>query len=348
MSQQMGSGRQHAIHLPNLHREVVDKFELFKQAMLESPHVAKITASMEEPTGQTQDANTFSIEGVSEGEKQLFLFPVDQDFLRFYDLEILHGKDFPVQYNPRDSAEYFVLNETAALMLTEQPEQLVGKKLTLDFPYPGFIWPGPVRAIVKDFHLSGLDYEILPMVIFPNYTWLMCFSVLPSGDPEPVLEHLESVWKELFPSFPLDYQFSSSLIEELYEPELIQISMLTVFSFLSIVISGLGLFALSGLFMHRRIKSASLKKILGARLYQVMLPELLYYFWLALVSSALSIPISLFLMERWLRNFKYRTDIPLWIFPACAAILIIFSWISVFYHTLRLARINPVEFIREQ
>jgi len=348
MSQQMGAGRQHAIHLPNLHREVVDKFELFKQAMLESPHVAKITASMEEPTGQTQDANTFSIEGASEGEKQLFLFPVDQDFLRFYDLEILHGKDFPVQYNPRDSAEYFVLNETAALMISEQPEQLIGKKLTLDFPYPGFIWPGPVRAIVADFHLSGLDYEILPMVIFPNYTWLMCFSVLPSGDPEPALEHLETVWKELFPSFPLDYQFSSSLIEELYEPELIQISMLIIFSFLSIVISGLGLFALSGFFMHRRIKSASLKKILGARLYQVMLPELLYYFWLALVSSALSIPVSLFLMERWLRNFKYRTDIPLWIFPACAAILIIFSWISVFYHTLRLARINPVEFIREQ
>jgi putative ABC transport system permease protein len=348
MSQQMGATRQDAIHVHNLHREVVDKFELFKQTMLESPHVSKVTGSMEEPTGQTQDANTFRIEGISEGEKQLFLFPVDQDFLRFYDLEILHGKDFPAQYNPRDSAEYFVLNETAARMISEQTEQLVGKELALDFPYPGFIWPGPVRGIVKDFHLSGLDYEILPMVIFPNYTWLMCFSLLPAGEPEPALEHLQTVWKELFPSYPLDYQFSSSLIEQLYEPELIQISILMIFSTLSIVISGLGLFALSGFFMQRRIKSASLKKVLGARLYQVMLPEFLYYLWLAIVSSALSIPASLFLMERWLRNFKYRTDIPFWIFPACAAILIVFSWISVFYHTLRLARINPVEFIREQ
>ena len=79
-----------------------------------------------------------------------------------------------------------------------------------------------------------------------------------------------------------------------------------------------------------------------------VLPELLYYLWLALISSAVSIPASMFLIERWLRNFKYRTDIPIWIFPLCAGVLILFSWIAVCYHTIRLARINPIEFIREQ
>ena len=186
------------------------------------------------------------------------------------------------------------------------------------------------------------------MVIFPKYIWLMCFSILPTGDPEPALEHLRLVWDELFPAFPLEYQSSTLLIDQLYESELIQIRLLLIFSILSILISGLGLFALSGFFMQKRIKSATLKKIHGARLHQVILPELFYYLWLALISSAISVPVSLFLIERWLRNFKYRTDIPLWIFPACAAILILFSWISVFYHTLRLAKINPVEFIREQ
>lgn len=348
MSEQLGASAREAIHIPNLHREIVDDYEIFKQAMLESIHVERVTGSMEEPTGQTMDANTFDIDGVSEGEKQLFLFPVDQDFLRFYKLEIVQGSGFPEDYNPHDSMEYFVLNEAAARMLGVPAEDLVGKVLELDFPYEGFIWPGPIQGIVKDFHLSGLDYEILPMVIFPKYTWLMCFSVLPAGDGESALEHLQLVWEELFPSYPLDYKYSSSLIEQLYESELVQINLLLGFSVLSIFISGLGLFALSGFFMQRRIKSASLKKILGASIRQVMLPELLYYLWLALVSSALSIPVSLFLMEKWLRNFKYRTEIPIWIFPACAAILIIFSWISVFYHSLRLAKLNPVEFIREQ
>ena len=348
MKQQLGASNPEAIHLPSLHREIVNDFEIFKERMMESPHILNVTASMVEPTGQTQDANTFEIDGVDEGEKQLFLFPVEQEFLRFYDLKMIHGEDFPVYYNPLDSIEYFVLNETAARMITDQPEELIGRELELHFPHPDLIWPGPITGIVEDFHLSGLDYEISPMIIFPKFAWLWCFSILPAGNPEPALEHMRSVWDELFPDYPIDYYFSSALIERLYESELTQISLLLGFSILSIIISGLGLFALSGFFMQKRIKSAALKKINGAKIHQVLLPELIYYLWLAILSSALSIPISLFLIERWLRNFKYRTDIPVWIFPACAAILVLFSWMAVFYHTIRLARINPVEFIKEQ
>ncbi len=348
MDQQLGASSQEAIHLHSLHREIVNDFEVFRERMMESPHIANVTGSMEEPTGQTMDANTFEVDGIDEGEKQLFLFPVDQEFLRFYDLRMTHGSNFPAYYNPNDSLEYFVLNETAAQMISDQPEDLIGRELTLHFPHPDLIWPGPITGIVEDFHLSGLDYEISPMVIFPKYAWLWCFSVLPAESPEPALEHLKTVWEELFPSYPMEYYFSASLIEQLYESELIQIRLLFSFSILSIIISGLGLFALSGFFMQRRIKSAALKKINGARIDQVIFPELRYYLWLALLSSVLSVPISLFLMERWLRNFKYRTDIPVWLFPACAAVLILFSWIAVFYHSMRLARINPIEFIKEQ
>jgi putative ABC transport system permease protein len=344
---QLGASAKEAIHIYGLHRTIVDQFGTFKEMMLESPYVAAVTASMEEPTGEAMDANTFEIGGIDEGEKQLFLFPVDEDFLRFYNLEVIHGTGFPEQYDPLDSAEYFVLNETAARMITDTMENLVGSKLTLHFNYPGFIWPGPITGIIRDFHLSGLDYRVSPMVIFPKYTWLYCFSVLPSGDPEPALEHLRKVWKELFPSFPLDYSFSSDLIEQLYRSELTQINILWIFSILSIIIAGMGLFALSGFFMQKKIKSAALKKICGAGVPRIIFPELLYYLWLALLSTLISIPASLFLMERWLRNYVYRIELPFWIFITCAGILIVFSWIAVFYHSWRLARINPVEFIRE-
>lgn len=348
MERQLGSSDGEIIHIHSLHRAIVDKFTLFKQRMLESPAVASVTASMEEPTGQAMDANTFEINGIDEGEKQLFLFPVDQDFIRFYDLEVLYGRDMPVEYDPSDSAEFFVLNETAARMISDRMADLPGSELNLHFNYPGFIWPGPIVGIVEDFHLSGLDYEIQPMVIFPKYTWLFCFSVRPSGETGPVLDHLGQVWKELFPSFPLEYHFSSILIEELYRPEVIQIRILLIFSILSVIIAGMGLFALSGFFMQKRIKAAALRKIAGARVHRLIVPELLYYLWLALLSSAIAIPASLYLIERWMRNFRYRTELPLWIFPLCILVLVLFSWIAVFYHTWRLSRINPVEFLREE
>ncbi|MGW8314470.1 MAG: ABC transporter permease [Bacteroidales bacterium] len=348
MQEQLGAGHPEAIHIPDLHRSVIDQYPLFKQKMLESPHIHMVTASMEEPTGQAMDANTFEIDGMDEGTMQLFLFPVDEDFLRFNDIEILEGSGFPEDYNPLDSAEFFVLNETAARMITADPDALLGSQLTLHFSYPGFIWPGPVTGIVKDFYLSGLDYEIQPMVIFPKYTWLFCFSILPEGDPEAALMHLRKVWMELFPNFPLDYKFSTTLIEDLYEDELVQINILIAFSMLSVIIAGFGLFALSGFFMQRKLKSAALKKISGAGIRQLILPELVYYLWLALLSAVLSVPASYLLMEQWMRNFKYRINIPIWIFPVSALILVAFSWIAVMYHALRLARINPVEFIRER
>ena len=226
MTRQLGASSREAIHLPSLHREIVNDYELFKERMMESPHIASVTGSMEEPTGQTMDANTFEIDGVDEGDKMLFLFPVEQEFLRFYDLNMLHGSNFPVYYDPEDSAEFFVLNETAAKMISADPGDLIGRELTLHFPHPDLIWPGPITGIVEDFHLSGLDYEISPMVIFPKYAWLWCFSILPAGDPEPALEHLRSVWDKLFPDYPLEYYFSSALIERLYASELVQIRLL--------------------------------------------------------------------------------------------------------------------------
>jgi putative ABC transport system permease protein len=205
-----------------------------------------------------------------------------------------------------------------------------------------------VTGVVRDFYLSGLDYEIQPMVIFPKYTWLFCVSVLPAGDPEPALIHLKMVWEELFPTFPLDYKYSSALIESLYSDELAQMDIMKVFSILSIIIAGMGLFALSGFFMQRKIKSAALRKINGARMIELIVPELKYYLLLVLLSSALSVPASYILIEQWLRNFKYQIGIPVWIFPVSAMILVVFSWLSVLYHSIRLARVNPIEFIREQ
>ncbi len=113
------------------------------------------------------------------------------------------------------------------------------------------------------------------MVIFPKYTWLYCFSILPGKSEETGYGTSENGLGRTIPRYPLEYYHSSTLIENLYESELVQITILLVFCVLSIIIAGMGLFALSGLFMQRRVKAAALRKINGARIHQIILPELL-------------------------------------------------------------------------
>ena len=62
-----------------------------------------------------------------------------------------------------------------------------------------------------------------------------------NGNSSALIEHLGTVWEELFPDYPLEYQYSSTLIEHLYESELEQIRILMVFCIISIIIAGMGL-----------------------------------------------------------------------------------------------------------
>jgi len=347
-SMQMGADDPETIQIPNLHRKIIDQYAVFREKMMASPQIDNVTGTMEEPTGLTMDAVEFSIDGIEENEERLYLFPVEENFTRFYNIKVLYGEDLPASYNPNDTFEYFVLNETAARMIAGMNlESLIGRKITLDFFYPGLIGPGRIGGIVEDFYLSGLDYEISPMVMFPKHIWLYCFSVRIKGDHKAAEAYLKQVWDDLFPDYPLRYYYTQDLINEYYKSEITEIKIRMVFSIISILIATTGLFALSGFFMNRKLKYAAIRKIHGAGILNIMLTEMLYYLYIALISSAIAVLPSYFLIERWLRNFFYKLPVPISLFVICALCLVIFSWISVFYHTWKLAKMNPADVLHE-
>ncbi|MBN2697855.1 MAG: ABC transporter permease [Bacteroidales bacterium] len=348
ISEQMGSKDPSTIQIPNLHRYVIDRFPAFREAILKSPHFPEVTGTMEQPTGLAMDAVQFQITGMPETGQRLYLFPVEENFIRFYDIPVICGDDLPVNYHPGDSTEYFLLNETAALMIAGSNfENLVGREIDLDFAYPDLIGDGRIMGIVKDFYLSGLDYEVIPMIIFPKYTWLYCFSLRINGNHDEALAYLESVWNDLFPDFPLNYQYTQDIIDDYYRSEISEIKIRSVFSILSFIIAGTGLFALSGIFLNRKLKYAAIRKINGASLFHILIPELLYYFYMALIAGAIAVIPSFFLMEHWLRNFVYKLKIPVSLFLLTTLVLVLFSWISVIYHSWKLAKSNPVDILRQ-
>ncbi len=347
ISNQIGSNDSTTLQIPNLPRPVVDQYTLFREELMKYPVIEEVTAMMEEPGGMAMDAFPYQIEGLPETEDRLFVFPVDENFTRFYDLEILAGNDFPTHYNTEDTTEFYMLNETAArLHSSGDYENLIGREITMTFSIKGYIYPGEIIGIVEDFHLSDMEREISPMIIFPEYTWLWCFSIRFAGDTETGLQKLRQVWQKLYPDYPLRYFFTTDIYRELYATEYTILRVLMVFSLLTLIIAGTGLFALSGFFMQRKMHAAAIRKINGASMYRIIRPELGQYLWLAILSSAIAIPLSWLAIERWQENFAYQAGIPIWIFPVITFFLVLFSWIAVIYHSVRLANLNPTEFIK--
>lgn len=349
IGQQIGANDSTTIQISNLPRPVIDDYEIFRDALIKYPVIGDVTAMMEEPGGMAMDAFNYSIEGLPEREDRLFVFPVDENFIRFYDLNILAGKDFPEKYDTGDTTEFYILNETAAkLQGSDDYEAIIGRKLHLDFSTEGFIYPGEIIGVVEDFHLSDMTREISPMVLFPEYTWLFCYSVRLNGDTEQGVRVLRETWDRFYPSYPLRYMFTSDIYSEVYATELTELKLLVIFTILSVLIAGTGLFALSGFFLQQKMHAAAIRKISGAQMSRIILPELLQYLLLAMIAALIAFPAAWFSIDSWQDNFAYQPLPPYWIYPATAVFLVLFSWISVMYHMVRLARLNPVDFIRNE
>lgn len=57
-------------------------------------------------------------------------------------------------------------------------------------------------------------------------------------------------------------------------------------------------------------------------------------------------PVVLYVMNKWLQNFVYRTEIKWWFFAVAGLTVLIVTLVTVSLHSWRIASKNPVETLR--
>ena len=119
-----------------------------------------------------------------------------------------------------------------------------------------------------------------------------------------------------------------------------------IFSILSVLISCLGLFGLATFSTQRRTKEIGIRKVLGSGESGIVLLLAKEFLRLVLLSLAVAFPVAWFAMDKWLREFVYRTTISPWIFAATAAAALLVAFLTVSYQTIRAAIANPVNSLR--
>ena len=120
------------------------------------------------------------------------------------------------------------------------------------------------------------------------------------------------------------------------------------FMFLSLLISALGMFAMSVSYTDLQSKQIALRKVMGSTVegavWELSRPFLL----LSLLSSVIAVPISIKGMREYLEPFYYRIDFPWWVLVVAVLISLSVAVLSVLWQTLSVARRNPVESIRTE
>ena len=154
--------------------------------------------------------------------------------------------------------------------------------------------------------------------------------------------------KNINPAFPFTYKFSDTEYTALYKSEEITGRLSVIFAILAIFISCLGLMGLSIFTAEQRMREIGIRKVLGASvgtLFSLLSKD---FMTLVGISFLISIPLSWWSMHKWLQQFAYHTNIPLWTFLMAGIMAAIIALATVSIQTIRATRTNPIKSLRSE
>jgi putative ABC transport system permease protein len=121
-----------------------------------------------------------------------------------------------------------------------------------------------------------------------------------------------------------------------------------VFTAIAIFIACLGLFGLVTFTAEQRTKEIGIRKVLGASVSSVVVLLSKNFLKLILIAIVIATPIAYYLMDKWLQDFAYRTNIEWWIFVASGIIISVIALLTISYQAIKSALMNPVESLKTE
>jgi putative ABC transport system permease protein len=348
LSSGLGKMSSDILAIKKLNWEVRYKYKSFREKALQDPLIKNITASIEEPSGETVDAmqvESTAIDDIHE-DNPLYVLSVEDNFLDFFGLSLIAGRNFS-PYNPDRKGEDYILNETAVKKLGWTNDEAIGRPFKIKFDTPDIFYGGTVVGVVKDFHFNTLKQEIKPYVLFQKPIFYLCFLIqVDSARKTEALASLRKIWDQELPDYPFQFEYISDLYNSAYKKELAQNKLTSFFSILATVIICLGLFSVTSVLVSRRTKEIGIRKINGAKLSEILLMLNSGFLKCFIIAFIIACPVAWYTMHKWLQNFVYHTELKWWMFAVSGLLVLTVTLLTVSLQSLKAAMKNPVEALR--
>lgn len=341
-NKQLGYTKEQTLVIP-IDNDDIYKFVLnHKPELLAQSQVEAVSMMSGEPGGFF-DGHMFDVEGHAQKWHFRTEF-ADFDFARTLGLKIIAGRDFSPQY-PTDTLQATLINRTAAAKLGWTPQEAIGKWLKNTVRDST---NRTVIGVVEDFNFLSLKETIEPLVIAPNDDRRAALIRLRPGNLSATVETIRQLYAKTRPAYPFEYHFLDQQFDQMYQTDLRQQTILSIFAGLAIFIACLGLFGLASFAAQQRTKEIGVRKVLGASVGSIV--GLLSRDFLKPVGIAilLASPVAWWVMDRWLQNFAYRVAIEWWPFALTGLLAVGIALLTVSSHSIRAALVNPVKSLRSE
>ena len=319
--------------------------EPLKDKLLQNPSITDVTFSdnlivsdQKMGWGRTGD----------DGE-QIFMevLPVTDDFVRFFNLQIIDGRDFRESDNQSETG-VFIANETFINMF---PQYHVGSQVG------GHVDNTEIVGIVKDFNFKSLQHAMGPLVllIWGKTQWRNFGVMYVKTAPESDFKEISSYIKEAVCAFDptrepdqVSVRHLDEWIENMYQSEQSLGKLITIASFVALLIAIIGIIGLVFFETQFIRKEIAVRRVNGATVGSILKMINKKYLIMAGASFVIAAPVAYWLMTAWRKGFAYQAPVPVWIFLVALLAVAAITLAVVTLQSWRAANANPVESLKNE
>jgi putative ABC transport system permease protein len=341
-NKQLGYNSEQTVLVQMDNNDIYQNMNLFKTSLQNDRLVESVSIMSGEPGGYF-DVHMFDVEGHTERWQSRTEF-ADFECVKTLGLKIIAGRDFSSQY-PTDTTDAVLINRSAAAKLGWTPEQSLGKWIKNTVRDDA---KRRIVGVVEDFNFQSLKQDMDALVISPAVDWRVALIKLKPGNIQAGLDVIKNVYSKAAPAYPLEYRFLDQQFNALYENDLRQQTILTIFAALAIFIACLGLFGLASFTATKRIKEIGVRKVLGSSVQNIVLLLSKDLLKPVIIATLIAIPVAYYAMNDWMQNFAYKTAISWWIFALAALLTFSIAFITVSIKAIKAAVANPVKSLRTE
>ena len=266
---------------------------------------------------------------------------VDYDYLQTLDIPLLKGRFFRREY-PTDSLSV-VINEAMVKEFGEKDPLNIRFVINDSLHFS-------VIGVVKDFNFEGMEESIEPLTFFMNSKKPLYHAYVKVAPGH--LAQSYTIVKAAWNKFEPDTEFLGSFLDENIERTLVKernmTTMISSGSILAIILSCIGLFAISLLVVSQRQKEIGIRKVVGASVSTITLLLTKDFLKLVGIAFIIATPIAWYATSQWLQDYAYRIDLTIWIFLMAGTIALIIAVFTISFRTIQAAIKNPVESLKAE
>lgn len=340
----LGFDKEQLLRLELSGKEQFAKAPVLIEALTKRQEVAGAGMANASP-GQSINKNIFQVED-SEGkmvERGVDLYFADYYFVKTMRMSIVQGRDFSHDI-PSDSLYGVLVNESMVKRMGWKDP--IGRRFTAGQQNQ---IEKRVVGVVKDYHQRSLYEPIEPLIIILSDQNNYVFVRTNPGDIGKTLSSIETAWKEVYPTDPFGYTFVNQDLDSQYRADQKRSQIFTAFSCLTVFIACLGLLGLAAFTTEQRTKEIGVRKVIGASVQSLVVLVSKEFFVLVMVGMIIAFPAAWYFTSNWLQNFSYRLEMTsewrTFLFSALLAFVI--TLLTVGFHVVRAAVVNPVRSLRD-